>query len=170
MNRQQRRSEERQIRRFKTSAALKVQAYRASNRPMLHEVHSVFDPVEQLLKELGTGMVSCDERGVPIIKPVVGQYCQAAPALLPLINALSAACAHYQIEIDFSPAIKLTNRLDCGMPITPELVGQAKAVFRLAKQAYMRMDACVVKSFSITEQIKIAVEDSSLTKPAEAIV
>lgn len=163
MNREQRRYEERAKKRASKVAKLKANAYRNSNRPMLHEVQMVFGPAEAFLDELATGWVSCVATGEPVFKECDGNLYEAIPAMRGLVDAMERICRHYAVDLDFSPAVKLCNKLEASMPVMPENVAAARAVFDLAKAYYRKMDAYVVRGLVNTELLAYEFEKRGMT-------
>lgn len=158
MNRQMRRLS------LKISSTKPPRTTRFTNRPMLHEVHMAFGPVESFLDQLESGYVDCeDTTGAPVIRAFDGDVYVAVPAMRVLISSLQRITNHYRMDVDFGPAIKLCNKLEANMPLTLINVQQAQSVIQLCKAAYRKMDAYVVKDLVNTELIQLELEKKGLT-------
>jgi hypothetical protein len=126
-------------------------------RPLLHEVHMVFAPVDRLFEQLASGWVD-SEKGRPVFEDSEGVLYEATPAVRGLVSALNRILLHHKINLDLDPVLKLCNKLDANMPITPEHVNTCKALIDQCRAAYRNMDMYVVKSLVNTELIALELE------------
>ncbi len=137
-------------------------------RPMLHEVHMVFGPVEAWLDELSTGFANYSlnhetRRMEPIFRAPEGDMYAALPAVRGLISTFIRLMADHGMQVDFSPAVRLLNKLEADMPINQGNIDEAAAVFRFCKDAYRRMDVFRVRQIVNTELIAYEFEKKGLT-------
>ncbi len=136
------------------------------NRPMLHEVDQVFAPIDAFLRQLITGFVYCTEAGAPVFSDMEGDLYEATPAVRGFVSAFDRITAHYQIEIDLTPIIKLCNKLDAGMPVNEAHVDLCRSLIDQCRTAYRNMDVYQVKSLVNTELIDL---EFKRLKPEQAI-
>lgn len=156
MNRAERRAQEKLVRSFRTKP-LKHRRV-GTNTPMLHEVNMVFGPVESFLAQLATGEVNALPSGEIIFSDYQGETYEAVPAVRGFAGALKRVCSHFNLTISDAPVVKLCNRLDACMPITPADVEAARVEVAKFREAYRKMDLVVVKGLVTTELIAIELE------------
>lgn len=149
MNREMRRAQAK----AKPPQGRKMRVYARLNRPMPHEVHMVFEPIESFLRELATGEVKCAANGAAIFLHPEGEAYEAVPAVRGFMAAMQRILDHYQLEIDLAPVLKLCNKLDACMPITPDHLRQCEQVMAACRKAYSQMDVYQVKALVNTELI-----------------
>ena len=113
----------------------------------------VFEPIESFFRELASGEVKCAPNGAAIFIHPEGEAYEATPAVRGFVAALYRILDHYQVRIDLMPVLKLCNKLDACMPITPEQVTQCQEIILLCRKAYSKTDAYVVKGLVNTELI-----------------
>lgn len=130
-----------------------MRVYSRLNRPMPHEVHMVFEPIESFFRELSSGEVKCAANGAAIFIHPEGEAYEATPAVRGFIAAPYRILDHYQVRIDLMPVLKLCNKLDACMPITPEQVAQCQEIILACRKTYSKTDAYVVKGLVNTELI-----------------
>lgn len=136
----------------------------SGSKPRLHEIDFVFSPVERAFSQLASGEID-SVQGRPCFVDQEGVMYELAPALRGFASALHRISAAHSLDIDFAPVLKLCNRLDASMPITPELVAQCSAIITRFRVAYQKMDMYKVGSLVNTELI--ALEMESLNKGAK---
>lgn len=149
MNRQMRRAQAK----AKPNQGRRMRIYSRLNRPMPHEVHMVFEPIEAFLRELASGEVKVAANGAVIFVHPEGEAYEAVPAVRGFMAAMYRILDYYQVHIDLMPVLKLCNKLDASMPITPEHVALCQQIITLCRKAYSQMDAYQVKSLVNTELI-----------------
>lgn len=130
-----------------------------SRRPLLHEVNMVFAPIDGFMRQLECGEVYATSKGVIIYQDHEGECYEAIPAVRGFVEVMQKSFLHYGLELDFDPIIKLANRLEASMPITPEHVNQGKEIIQKCRDAYRKMDCTVVGSIVKTIQIRIKINE-----------
>ncbi|WP_374537227.1 hypothetical protein [Chitinimonas taiwanensis] len=130
------------------------------NRPMLHEIHRVFAPIDALFAELRAGEVSAVQ-GEAVFQDQDG-YHTAAPALEGWVDLWEMLKREYRLQLNLAPLHVLASMLRDGTLLTLDQVDAAYAVINSCRDLYRGMDVYQVKSFVRTQQVKIAMEDAGL--------
>lgn len=130
------------------------------NRPMLHEIHRVFAPIDALFDELRAGEVS-SVLGEVVFQDQEG-YHTAAPALEGWVDLWEMLKREYRLQLDLAPLHVLASKLRDGTLLTLAEVDAAYSVINSCRDLYRGMDVYQVKSFVRTQQVKIAMEDAGL--------
>lgn len=129
-----------------------------NNVPLLHEVEMVFGPIEAFLDQLATGEVTALASGEIIFSSPQGETYEAVPAVRGFSGALKRICGHFALPITDAPLVRLCNRLEACMPITPKDVYEARIQVEMFRQVYRKMDVSVVKGLVTTEMIAIELQ------------
>lgn len=132
--------------------------------PSLLEMHALFTPIFNTLRELESGEVEHD-KGMPIML-FDGEWCAIHSAMIGWACCWERICSAQGVTYDAAPLRKLAKKLENGVMLEESDIEQAKANIEFTRQVFRRTPASVLKRHSVTEQIAIEFEKWNLIKEA----
>lgn len=140
--------------------SLKRRTLRA--RPTISDQFKAFGVMDSIMLRLAEGWIHA-QQGNPVFFNHADETWYDIPAAARGWIALWERLAErYHLDLDFGPLHKLFNRLDAGMPITPEEVATCTAIIATCKRHYRRMDIYVIGELVKTQKIANAAEAAGL--------
>ena len=132
--------------------------------PSLLEMHALFTPIFNTLRDLESGEVEHD-KGIPIML-FDGEWAAIHSAMIGWACCWERICGAQGVTYDAAPLRKLAKKLENGVMLEVEDIERAKANIEFTRQVFRVTPASILKQHSITEQIAIEFEKRDLIKEA----
>lgn len=140
---------------------------KTARSPLHHRPHPVqswraFAPIYALLDQLATGQVDA-VRGRPVMRDWgSSELLEVGPALEGWIDCWQRIIDGERLPIDLTPLRQVQRFLTNDLMLTPELVEIARRITDSCYQAYSSIPRERTISYSKTEQIAIALDESGM--------